>query len=75
MLEVKTIKGSFVTEKIAGIESIANKMSENSTTTNAANKEVATVFPFDFTKYFPVLIFQSIVVPLKSVKPAVFTSP
>ena len=37
----KTIKGSFVMAKMAGTESIANMMSENSITISARNRGVA----------------------------------
>ena len=50
ILELKTIKGSVVILKIAGIESTAKRISENSTTTNAAISEVAINFPLFLTK-------------------------
>ena len=40
MLEKKTIKGSCVTEKMAGIESTAKSTSENSITNNTTNSGV-----------------------------------
>ena len=53
ILEVKTIKGSLVIEKIAGIESTAKRMSVNSITINVAKRAVATFLESFVIKYLP----------------------
>ena len=50
IFEKKTIYGSCVTENIAGIESTAKMMSENSITKRTKNKEVINHFPFCLMK-------------------------
>ena len=53
ILEVKTIKGSLVIEKIAGIESTAKRISVNSMTINVAKRAVATFLESFVIKYLP----------------------
>jgi hypothetical protein len=53
ILEVKTIKGSLVIEKIAGIESTAKRISVNSITINVAKRAVATFLESFVIKYLP----------------------
>ena len=53
ILEVKTIKGSLVKEKIAGIESTAKRISVNSMTINVAKRAVATFLESFVIKYLP----------------------
>ena len=60
ILELKIMNESSVILKIAGIESTANRISVNSTTISAANKGVATFFPFTFSRKCPCAIDQSI---------------
>ena len=50
MLEKKTMYGSRVTAKTAGIESTANTMSENSMSNNTKNRGVTNNFPFILVK-------------------------
>ena len=50
ILELKTMKGSAVIAKIAGILSNANRISVNSMTTKATKSGVAAVTPIRFTK-------------------------
>ena len=50
MFDVKAIKESFVTERTAGIESTANKMSAFSIRINANKFIVGIVFPSIFVK-------------------------
>ena len=53
MLDVKTMKGSLVTAKIAGIESTAKIRSLISTQTSARKSGVARSWPFVRTKNAP----------------------
>ena len=54
ILEKKTMYGSFVTAKIAGIESSAKIRSVNSTINKTKNRVVISIFPFFLTKnWFP----------------------
>jgi hypothetical protein len=50
IFELNTIKGSDVILNIAGMDSTAKRISENSTTTSAASNEVAISLPFFLTK-------------------------
>ena len=52
MLDVNTIKGSLVSEKIAGTESIAKTMSVSSKKTKAKNNGVTKRTPFILVKKF-----------------------
>ena len=52
IFEKKTIYGSFVTAKIAGIESTAKMRSVNSTIKSTRNKGVINLFPSIFMKKF-----------------------
>src|SRR5690606_27631616 len=53
ILEKNTIYGSFVTEKIAGIESTAKIKSVNSITNNTKNRGVMYLTPFSMWKNRP----------------------
>lgn len=50
MLEKNTMYGSWVTEKMAGMESTAKRMSENSMTSRTRKRVVTKSFPSFFTK-------------------------